>query len=110
MSTGSLTWIVGPGEDDVARPKSITNEQILGAAQDAFLESGLAATTADIARRAGISEGTIFKRFGSKDDLFLAAMGLEQEPPWVATLDELVGNGDLRCNLERIDRGTGEGR
>ena len=52
------------------RPRTITDEQIVEAARAAFLEQGFSATTAEIARRAGISEGTLFKRFATKEDLF----------------------------------------
>ena len=59
----------------MARPPSISNQQILDAARAVFLAHGLAkASTVDIARRAGVSEGSIFNRFPTKDDLFRAAM------------------------------------
>lgn len=86
----------------MARTRSITNEQILEAARVVFLEHGAEAKTSEIARRAGISEGTIFKRFGTKEQLFMAAMKLPPDPDWTELLDELVGRGDLRANLERV--------
>jgi AcrR family transcriptional regulator len=85
----------------MARPPSISNQQILDAARAVFLSHGFTkASTVDIARRAGVSEGSIFNRFATKDDLFRAAMD-DVQPPAFA-LDRYVGQGDLRENLIRI--------
>jgi AcrR family transcriptional regulator len=85
----------------MARPTSISNQQILDAARAEFLAHGLAkASTVDIALRAGVSEGSIFNRFPTKDALFRAAMD-DAQPP-VLALETYVGQGDLRENLVRI--------
>jgi AcrR family transcriptional regulator len=85
----------------MARPARISNQQILKAARAVFLAHGLAkASTVEIARRAGVSEGSIFNRFPTKSLLFQAAMD-EPLPP-ALTLDALVGRGDVRRNLVRI--------
>jgi AcrR family transcriptional regulator len=82
----------------MARPPSISNQQILDAARAEFLGHGFTkASTLRIARRAGVSEGSIFNRFPTKDGLFRAAMD-EAQPPAFA-LDRYVGQGDLRTNL-----------
>jgi AcrR family transcriptional regulator len=78
----------------------ITDQQILDAARDAFLAEGFQASTIDIARRAGVSHGTLFKRFATKDALFRAALGLPPDPDWVIGLAERAGQGDLHHNLE----------
>jgi AcrR family transcriptional regulator len=50
-------------------------EQILEVAQDAFVRTGYRGTTAlDIAREAGVSEKLVLKHFGSKEQLFRAAV------------------------------------
>jgi AcrR family transcriptional regulator len=85
----------------MGRPSSVNTEQILQAARELFLEQGFAVTTAAIARRAGISEGSIFKRFPSKEALFFAALGIP-EPAWVEGLKERAGQGDVRENLVQI--------
>jgi len=66
----------------MARTRTISDDQILEAAREVFLEAGLSGTTAEIARRAEISEGTIFKRFATKEQLFFAAMAISA-PPWL---------------------------
>ena len=73
----------------MARPSVITEEQILQAARDEFLEKGIRATTAEVARRAKIAEGSIFKRFKTKYELFSAAMHVNPgEPAFLRSLDE----------------------
>src|SRR5688572_4011200 len=84
----------------MARPINIRDEVIVEAARKVFLERGFRATTIEVAERAGVSEGSIFKRFKSKLELFRAAM--EQhlaQPDWIRSLGERVGKGDLRENL-----------
>ncbi|MEU1982797.1 TetR family transcriptional regulator [Nocardia sp. NPDC019395] len=50
--------------------------QVLEAAVSAFAETGYAATRTDeIARRAGVSQPYVIRLFGSKQRLFLAAVG-----------------------------------
>ncbi|NEW41606.1 TetR/AcrR family transcriptional regulator [Nocardia cyriacigeorgica] len=50
-------------------------EQVLAAAIEAFAETGYAATkTDDIARRAGVSQPYVIRLFGTKQQLFLAAL------------------------------------
>jgi AcrR family transcriptional regulator len=70
----------------MARTPKITNEEILAAARQVFLEQGFGASTLVIAEKAGISEASIFKRFTTKQALFLAAMGITETPKWVKTL------------------------
>jgi AcrR family transcriptional regulator len=45
---------------------------LLAAAEDEFAERGLSATVADIARRAGVAKGTVFRHFATKEDLIAA--------------------------------------
>ncbi|HTJ30083.1 MAG TPA: TetR/AcrR family transcriptional regulator [Acidobacteriaceae bacterium] len=55
----------------MARPKSPEKRQaILQSAIHAIAQSGLSASTAAIAKGAGIAEGTLFTYFPTKDDLF----------------------------------------
>lgn len=59
------------------RPPRIDTEALLEVAREVFLERGVRATTLEVARRAGISEGAVFHRFKTKDALFRAAMGFD---------------------------------
>ncbi|HRE48332.1 MAG TPA: helix-turn-helix domain-containing protein [Aggregatilineales bacterium] len=87
----------------MARKQTITDNQILAAAREIFLAEGFEASTADIAARAGVSSGSIFKRFPTKEALFFAAMNDHPITAiWVDELDKLLGKGDLRANLAHI--------
>ena len=90
----------------MARPQSITTERLLEVAREVFIEYGFSATTLQIARRAGISEGTLFKRFATKEQLFEEALGLGDVPRWWARLGGMVGQGDVQGNLEGVCLGT----
>lgn len=67
-SIGATDQALPPLRADAARNR----ELIVAAARDVFAESGLEASTAEIARRAGVGEATLYRRFPSKDDLVLA--------------------------------------
>jgi AcrR family transcriptional regulator len=87
----------------VARPTVISDERILEAARAVFLEHGIAATTAEVARRAGVAEGSIFKRFATKAELFKAAMQLElEDPDWLRTLIGARDEDDPREVLYQV--------
>jgi AcrR family transcriptional regulator len=58
----------------MARTKSIRDEDLLRSAREVFVKEGFAASTKTIARRAGVSEGVLFQRFSTKEELFFAAM------------------------------------
>src|SRR5262249_37738466 len=67
----------------MGRQKTITDEEVLRIARNTFREQGHTATTREIAQAAGISEAVLYQRFGSKDELFFAAMrprGPDVEP------------------------------
>jgi len=87
----------------MARPTVIRDETIIDAAREVFLERGFGATTAEVAVRAGGSEGSIFKRFNSKVDLFQAAMRSHlDQPNFLQTLIDRVGKGEVWDNLVEI--------
>lgn len=85
----------------MARPTVIRNEVILEAARVVFLERGISATSAEVAQRAGVSEGSIFKRFKTKADLFRAAMGVDLEDvlPALRELKKSAGTRTVELNL-----------
>lgn len=49
-------------------------ERIVAAATEAFAEHGLDIGTAEVARRAGVGEATLFRRFPTKHDLLVAVV------------------------------------
>jgi len=48
--------------------------RILDAAEEVFAAQGAAASTEEVARRAGVAIGTVFRHFPTKDDLLTAIM------------------------------------
>lgn len=86
----------------MGRTAKITNEQILEAAREVFLEKGFSGSTLEIAARCSISEASIFKRFSTKEELFFTAMGIPETPVWVNELETLVGKDSLKENLIQI--------
>jgi AcrR family transcriptional regulator len=57
------------------KSKEVRREEILQAALEVFAERGLqAASTEEIARRAGISQPYVFRLFGTKKELFTAVV------------------------------------
>lgn len=97
---GIKKWELKKAFLTLARPITIQNETILEAAREVFLARGIQATTAEIAERAGVSEGSLFNRFKTKHELFRAAFELSgYEPLWVRSLPSKVGKGKLEDTL-----------
>ncbi len=71
----------------MARPRSVSDEDILSAARHVFLEHGGSASTAVIAERIGVSQAALFKRFGTKKELMLAALAPPEVPSFVDRLE-----------------------
>ncbi|WP_460810740.1 TetR/AcrR family transcriptional regulator [Nocardioides salsibiostraticola] len=75
-----------------ARPLSPEERRttILESALPLVLEHGRATTTKQIAAAAGVAEGTLFRVFDSKDEIFAAVLAAAFEPgPYLAELDAI---------------------
>ena len=82
------------------RPRKISDEDILDMARECLLEQGVNVSTQVIAKRLGVSQATLFKRFGTKVKLLQMALWipirakqflkiLESEPTEEPVLDQL---------------------
>lgn len=78
-----------PLRADAARNR----ESLLAAAAEEFAERGLEASVADIARRAGVGKGTVFRHFPTKDDL-IAAIVLHRIDALTAAGERLLDAAD----------------
>jgi AcrR family transcriptional regulator len=91
----------------MGRQKTITDEEVLLIARNIFRERGHTATTREIAQAAGISEAVLYQRFGSKDELFFAAMH-----PKGPDIERLLGAedppDDARAYLRKVVIQLGE--
>ncbi|MEJ3750235.1 helix-turn-helix domain-containing protein [Actinomycetes bacterium KLBMP 9797] len=83
-----------PLRADAARNR----RSLLAAAADEFAERGLDASVADIARRAGVGKGTVFRHFATKDDL-LAAIVIDRIDALNAAGENLLGAADAGAAL-----------
>lgn len=81
----------------MARPRQVSDAQIIEAARDCFLEHGASVSTTVIAERLGVSQAALFKRFGTKDDLMVAA--LRPDP---STLDTLIAKLEAGPNARPV--------
>jgi AcrR family transcriptional regulator len=70
----------------MGRQKTISDDEVLRIARDVFLQQGHTATTRAVAQAAGVSEAILYQRFGTKDELFFAAMR-----PGGPDLEKLLG-------------------
>lgn len=95
--------IVKKETENMSRPVSIDKKVILEAARGIFLKYGYSASSKKIAGKAGVSEGSLFKHYKTKTDLFMAAMednaGISS---WEEQLMKSTGKGDIRKNLQSV--------
>lgn len=64
-------------------------ERIIEAADAAFREGGLDVSVAEIARRAGVGSGTLFRNFPTKDDLVRAIIEQHMNA-WLSTIERAI--------------------
>jgi AcrR family transcriptional regulator len=65
-------------------------DRLLGAAAECFAEQGVDASVDEIARRAGVGHGTVFRRFPTKDALLAAVLA--------ARMSELAADAEAACD------------
>ena len=85
------------------RLPSEKQERLLTTAKHAFAEGGFAATSVNaIAAAAGISIGTLYKYFRSKEDLFLAIIGQGHDLLQSVLEGIVTGPDPLPAKIERL--------
>lgn len=90
----------------MVRPRLFDDEELLCSLRQSFLALGPGATTQELATRAAVSEGTLFKRFGTKQRMFALAMRLPAlDGPWFEQMLERAGQGPLGGHLADIASG-----
>ena len=89
----------------MARPRQITDEEILDAVRSCVFEQGPRVSTVFIAERLGVSQATLFKRFGDKSNLILRALVPDARPAFL----DLVESGpavESAVRAELVEIGT----
>jgi AcrR family transcriptional regulator len=80
-------------------------ERILATARDVFAERGLNASLEDIARRAGVGVGTLYRRFPTREDL-IGAVFAEKMASYADAVDVALADSDpwraFRCFIETV--------
>jgi AcrR family transcriptional regulator len=104
-------------ERPLRRDASRNRERVLEAARELFAERGLDVTMDEIARRAGVGVGTVYRRFRQRDEIIdalfeqrmldyvtLAEEALADPDPW----DGLVAFLERSLAMQAADRGLKE--
>ncbi len=89
-----------------AEREARTRQAILRAARDVFVARGFhEATTHDVARAAGISVGSIYTYFGSKDELIRESILAANKDETEAVLRDVRSTGGVRDKMARAIAG-----
>jgi AcrR family transcriptional regulator len=89
----------------MGRPPRIDRAHLLDKARELFSSRGFEGTTlADIATALGVTPAGVLRRVGTKEQLFVEAMGsgLVELPPFFAELDQAPVEPDPRLALRRF--------
>jgi AcrR family transcriptional regulator len=78
-------------------------DRVLEAASECFAEQGVDVSVDEIARRAGVGHGTVFRRFPSKDAL-LSAVVLARVRELTAAAESAVAEPDAGAAFDRFFR------
>src|SRR6202007_3304015 len=92
------------------RRKEARPQELLAAALDLFVERGYAATRLDdVARRAGVSKGTVYLYFSSKEEV-VKAVAREGLVPLLERGEKMVADhrGSIAALIEQLVRGWWE--
>src|SRR3954454_24077425 len=88
-------------ERPLRRDAELNRQRILTAAADAFAEGGLAVTMDEIARRAGVGVGTVYRRFPDKE-LLVEALFEQRIDEFVALAEAARDEPDPFAGLVRF--------
>ncbi|MEQ9409132.1 MAG: TetR/AcrR family transcriptional regulator [Fuerstiella sp.] len=86
----------------MARPRTVSDDQILNTARDCFLQHGPSVSTDVIAEQLGVSPQALFRRFRHKRDLMLAAVLPSEPAPWIPMVEAGPDNRDVAEQLREI--------
>jgi TetR/AcrR family macrolide resistance operon transcriptional repressor len=98
-------------ENDMPRPKLVSDEDVLAVALDVLAEKGSTFTLSDLARRVGLSRATLIQRFGDRDAILLrmAEYELEATRLWLDSCSVVRSTDGLWQFLEEIVCGMDSG-
>jgi AcrR family transcriptional regulator len=82
-------------------------DRLLEAAGECFAERGIDCSVDEIARRAGVGHGTVFRRFPTKEALLLAVV-VRRVEALTAAAEEAAGAPDVEAAFAGFVRAAGE--
>jgi len=87
----------------VPRPKSFDRDEVLEQAMNLFWDSGYGATSIqDLENHLGINRVSLYREFGSKHDLFLAALDHYCDEVMSSGLELLTSSSDGLASIRRF--------
>jgi AcrR family transcriptional regulator len=86
----------------MARPRLVSDEQICHAMRQAVLAHGPAVSLDVVAQELGVTGPALLKRFGTRENLLLAALLPPPEPDWVRFVRTGPSSAPLREQLLEI--------
>lgn len=86
----------------MARPRLISDEQILGTMKASVLERGPNVSLDVVAERLGVSTPAILKRFGTRQELMVAALKPAEHPAWMSLAEAGPDDRPFAVQLEEV--------
>ena len=83
----------------MARPRQVSDEAVFGAIRRAVAEQGAKVSLDRVADALGVTAPALFHRFGSRDQLLVAALRPDERPPFI---DDLEAGPDRRPFREQL--------
>jgi AcrR family transcriptional regulator len=86
----------------MARPRLISDEQILATMKASVIERGPNVSLDLVAERLGVSTPAILKRFGTRQELMLSALRPAEHPPWMELAERGPDDRPFGVQLEEV--------
>lgn len=88
----------------MSRPRQYEDEVLLAATRECLQRHGPTVSTAVIAERAGVSQGLLFQRYGTKEELLRAALAPPCDVHWKRPVQE--GPDDRPAREQLLELGS----
>ena len=84
------------------RPKTVSDEEILEKAREVFIKLGYSAPVTAISKELGVSQPALFKRFGTKENLFISAMRPPKNVKWMKIAEAGPDSRNFQDQFEEL--------
>lgn len=86
----------------MARPRLISDEQILATMKASVLERGPSVSLDVVSERLGVSTPALLKRFGTRQELMVQALKPSEHPAWLDLVDHGPDDRPFAQQLEEV--------